>query len=111
MPGQVSTTCPFGRNVEEAGHPIRIAELLSTLYTPSYIARVSTHNPKEIIVAKRAVRKAFSYQVEHRCFTLVEFLSTCPTNWGKTPADSLKWVEENMLPYYPIGEFKTPEEG
>lgn len=111
MPDQVSTTCPFGRNVDETGYPLRIAELLSTLKTPSYIARVSTHNPREIIKAKRVVRKAFEYQVQDKCFTLVEFLSTCPTNWGKTPADSLVWVEESMLPYYPIGEFRTPEEG
>lgn len=111
LPKQVTTTSPAGRNVEEAGYPIRMAELLSTLKTPSYIARVSVHNPKEVINAKRILKKAFQYQKDNTCFSLVEFLSTCPTNWGITPKEALKWVEKSMLPYYPIGEFKTPEKG
>ena len=91
--------------------PIRVAELLSALETPAYIAREALIKPKYINRAKKAVRKAFTYQVQNTCFSLVELISTCPTNWGMTPVDALKWAEEKMLPYYPLGEFKTPEAG
>jgi 2-oxoglutarate ferredoxin oxidoreductase subunit beta len=110
LPGQVATTCPLGREVESAGWPIRMAELLSSLRTPAYIARVAVHTPLLAARAKQAVRKAFQYQVEGRCFSLIEFLSTCPTNWGMTPIEANRWLETNMMPYYPLGEFKTPEE-
>ncbi|OPY84512.1 MAG: 2-oxoglutarate oxidoreductase subunit KorB [Smithella sp. PtaU1.Bin162] len=109
MPGQITATSPHGRNVKECGYPIRIAELLSSLRTPAYIERVAVYNPQNIVRAKRAIRKAFQYQIEGRCFSLVEVLSTCPTNWGMTPQESLKWQETTMLPYYPLGCFKTPE--
>jgi len=109
MPGQVATTCPLGRDVEQAGHPIRVVELLSTLRTPSYIARASVHTPLASIYAKQKLRQAFRYQVDGTCFSLVEVLSTCPTNWGMPPADSTRWLEENMMPYYPLGVFKTPD--
>ena len=108
MPGQVTTTCPMGRDVSLTGQPIRIAELLATLKTPSYIERVSVHSPQNIIRAKKAIRKAFTYQKEGRCYSLVEVLSTCPTNWGLTPDESTKWLEENMIPYYPLHCFKEP---
>ena len=110
MPGQVTTTCPFGRNVEEVGYPLRVSELISTLRTPSFVARVAVHTPKHIIDAKKQVKRAFMYQKEGRCFTLVEFLSTCPTNWGMTPIEAVEWLTENMMPYFPLGIFKTPEE-
>jgi len=71
---------------------------------------VSVHSPKHVVEAKKAIKKAFAYQAEGRCFTFVEVLSTCPTNWGMTPVDSLSWLEKNMLPYFKLGEFKTPEE-
>jgi len=109
MPGQVATTCPLGRDVELAGHPIRVAEMLSTLRTPAFIARSSVHTPLMAVNTKEMLRRAFQYQVEGRCFSLVEILSTCPTNWGIPPADSTKWLEKNMLPYYPLGVFKTPD--
>jgi 2-oxoglutarate ferredoxin oxidoreductase subunit beta len=89
---------------------MRVSELLATLRTPSYIARVAVHRPRHVVEAKRCLKKAFAYQAAGRCFTLVEFLSTCPTNWGLTPTDSLHWLERNMLDYYPLGEFKSPEE-
>lgn len=108
MPGQITTTCPAGRNVAEAGYPIRVSEMLSTLATPSYIERVSVHSPFHIIQAKKAIRKAFEYQIEGRCYTMVEVLSTCPTNWGLTPGEATKWLETNLLPYYPLGVFKDP---
>jgi 2-oxoglutarate ferredoxin oxidoreductase subunit beta len=110
LPGQVATTCPMGREVATAGWPIRMAELLATLKTPSYIARVAVHTPLYASRAKQALRKAFTYQVEGRCFSMVEFLSTCPTNWGMSPIEANRWLEANMMPYFPLGEFKTPEE-
>lgn len=109
MPGQRTTTSPLGRNVSEVGMPIKVAELLSALQTPAYITRQAVIKPKYIVKTKKALKKAFIYQLENRCFSLVEIVSTCPTNWGLTPLESIKWAEETMLPYYPLGEFKTPE--
>ena len=109
MPNQRTTTSPFGRNVEEVGMPIKVAELLSSLQTPAYIAREAVLAPKYIIKAKKAIKKAFTYQLEDRCFSLVELVSTCPTNWGLTPIQAISWAEENMLSYYELGEYKTPE--
>jgi 2-oxoglutarate ferredoxin oxidoreductase subunit beta len=108
LPGQVSTTCQLGRDVDLSGHPIRIAELLSTLKTPAFIARASVHNPLAIINAKEMLRRAFRYQVDNTCFSLIEILSTCPTNWGVPPAEATEWLERNMMPFYPLGIFKTP---
>lgn len=110
LPNQVTTTSPAGRDVETAGWPIRIRELLSTLRTPAYIARGSVHSPQWTIRTKKYVKKAFEYQENNTCFSLVEILSTCPTNWGMTPTESTKWLAENMIPYYPLGELKTPDE-
>lgn len=109
MPNQKTTTSPFGRNVEEVGMPIRVAELLASLATPAYISRQAAITPKYIVRAKKAIRRAFQYQVENRCFSFVEVISTCPTNWGMTPDDALKWAEKTMIPYYPLGDLKTPE--
>jgi 2-oxoglutarate ferredoxin oxidoreductase subunit beta len=109
MPGQVATTCQLGRDVEASGQPIRIAELMSTLKTPAFIARASVHNPLAAVNAKEMLRRAFRYQVQETCFSLVEILSTCPTNWGIPPAESTVWLERNMMPFYPLGVFKTPE--
>ena len=109
MPGQVTTTSPFGRDVAQVGHPVRMCELLATLKTPGFIERVATHSPKHIIRAKKALKKAFQYQADNKCFTFVECLSTCPTNWGTTPLKALDWLEENMVPYYPVQNFKDLE--
>lgn len=109
MPGQRTTTSPFGRDVEDVGMPIKVAELLAALQTPGYIVRQAVLKPKHINRAKKAIKKAFTYQQEGRCFSFVELVSTCPTNWGLTPVDALKWAEDEMLPYYKLGEFKTPE--
>jgi 2-oxoglutarate ferredoxin oxidoreductase subunit beta len=110
MPGQHTTTSPFGRNVEEVGMPIKVSELLAALQTPAYIVRQAVTKPKYIVKAKKAIRKAFKYQLEKRCFSFVELVSTCPTNWGMTPDDAVKWTEETLLQYYQLGEYKTPEE-
>ena len=109
MPGQIATTCPLGRDVSLAGWPIRVAELISTLRTPAFVARASVHTPLHAVTAKQMIRRAFQYQKEGTCFSLVEVLSTCPTNWGIPPAESTAWLEKNMLPYYPLGIYKTPD--
>ena len=88
-----------------------MAELIASLSTPAYVARAATHTPAHVIQAKRAVHQAFAYQKAGTCFTLVELLSTCPTNWGLTPLEACDWVENTMVPYYPLGELKRPEDG
>ncbi|KAA3635203.1 MAG: 2-oxoglutarate oxidoreductase [Calditrichaeota bacterium] len=103
LQGQITSTCPAGRDLDKTGHPIRMVELLSGLVTPMYLERVSVHSPRHIIQAKKAVRKAFEYQNANKCFSLVEVLSTCPTNWGQTPEEATDWLEKNMLSYYPLG--------
>ncbi len=104
--GQITETTPYGRNVESNGYPIKVCEMLSTLEGTAYIARVSTHNVKNVLNAKKAIKKAFEVQTEGKGFALVEVLSSCPSNWGMTPVDALKWVEEKMVPQYPLGVFK-----
>ncbi|KJS30914.1 MAG: 2-oxoglutarate oxidoreductase [Desulfatitalea sp. BRH_c12] len=109
MPNQRTTTTPFGRKSDEVGMPIRVAELLGTLVTPGYITRQTVISPKYIQKAKRAIKQAFIYQMEKRCYSLVEVLSTCPTNWGMTPQDALQWVQDVLMPYYPLGDVKVPD--
>jgi 2-oxoglutarate ferredoxin oxidoreductase subunit beta len=109
MPGQRTTTSPYGRNVGDVGMPIKVSELLAALQTPAYIERQALIKPKYIVKAKKAIKKAFEYQLEGRCFSFVELVSTCPTNWGLTPIDAVKWAEETLIPYYPLGLFKSPE--
>ncbi len=109
LPGQVTTTCTLGRDVEMVGYPLRVAELLSTLRTPGFVARAAVHTPLHAVRAKRTIRRAFDYQLTNTCFSLVELLSTCPTNWGLPPSEAAKWLEQHMVPYYPLGVFKTPE--
>ncbi len=103
LPGQVTTTSPYGRDVDHCGYPIRVSEMLATLDGPAYIARVSTHDVKHILEAKKAIKKAFEMQAQGKGFTMVEVLSTCPTNWGMTPKEALKWLESSMIPRYPLG--------
>ena len=109
MPGQRATTAPTGRNTDLTGMPIRMANLLKELVTPGYITRQAVLNPKQINKAKKAIKKAFEYQVANKCFSFVEVISTCPTNWGLTPLDALKWAEDTLLPYYELGDYKIPE--
>jgi len=109
--GQVSTTSPKGRDAAIQGYPLRMAEMLATIEGAVYIARVSVHNPQEVAKAKKAIKTAFKLQIAGRGFTLVEVLSTCPTNWGYTPKEALKWLVDNMIPIFPLGVKKTLEEG
>ena len=106
LPGQVTTTTPYGRDVKANGHPIRVCEMLATLSGTAYAERVALNNVKNVMAAKRAIKKAFEYQIAGKGFSIVELLSTCPTNWGLSPTDSMKWLEDNMLPYYPLGVYK-----
>ncbi len=110
MPGQRATTCPAGRDVSEVGYPIKVAELLAQLNTPAYVARGSAHNVRETIRTKQYIRRAFEHQVAGTCFSLVEVLSTCPTNWGLSTRESANWLAKEMIPYYPLGEMKRPED-
>jgi len=109
--GQRSTTTQDGRTVEQAGAPIRISELIANLDGAVYVERVALNNVGNINKAKKAVRRAFDVQEKKLGFSLVEFISSCPTHWGKAPVDSLKQLEEKMLPYYPLGIYKSPEGG
>jgi 2-oxoglutarate ferredoxin oxidoreductase subunit beta len=108
LPGQVTTTTAQGRDVAGSGYPIRIAELLATLQTPAFIARGAVHTPRHAIQAKALLRRAFACQAEGRCFSLVELLAICPTNWGLAPAEATAWLQERMIPEYPLGVFRTP---
>ena len=106
LPGQRTTTSPLGRDTAHCGWPIKVSELLSTLEGAYFVQRVSVHDVKHILAAKKAIKKAFEYQKEGFGLCLIEVLSTCPTNWGLTPAESMLWVEEKMLPAYPLGVYK-----
>ncbi len=106
LPGQVTQTSPYGRDVNTVGYPIRVSEMLATLEGPELIQRVAVNNVKNVMAAKKAIKKAFQNQVEGKGFSLIEVVSTCPTNWGLTPEKALKWVDDNMLPYYPLGVYK-----
>lgn len=110
LPGQRTTTSPFGRDIEETGHPLKVAELLAALSTPAYIARGAVHDAKHTLKTKRMIKRAFELQRDNTCFTLVEILSLCPTNWGLSPDESVGWVDEQMIPYYPLGVVKEPAE-
>lgn len=108
---QKTTTSPYGRDSKDAGHPIKMTEMLSIADGAAYVSRVSVHKPKYIREAKKAIKKAFKAQLEGKGYSLVEVLSTCPTNWGMSPVDAIEWLDENMIPVYPLGEIKSPEEG
>ena len=106
LPGQITTTSPYGRDVEHCGYPVKMSEMLSQLDGPAFIQRVSVHDVKHVVQAKAAIKKAFQCQIEGKGFSMVEVLSTCPTNWGLTPQEALKWLEENMIPQFPLGVYK-----
>ena len=106
LPGQVTQTSPYGRDVKYAGHPIRVCELLSTLDGVALAQRVSVDSVKNVNIAKKAIKKAFEYQIDKKGYTIIEVLSTCPTNWGLSMKDSLVWLRENMVPFYPLGVIK-----
>jgi 2-oxoglutarate ferredoxin oxidoreductase subunit beta len=110
LSGQRATTAPTGRKAELAGMPLKMSELIAQVPSATYVERVSLHHPKYIRRAKKAIVRAFTCQLEGRGFSMVELLSTCPTGWGLEPVAALEWLENNMIPYYPLGVLKTPEE-
>ena len=111
LPGQVTQTTPYGRDTDSAGYPVKVCELLSTLDGVAFAQRVTVDCVKNVNIARKAIKKAFQYQIEGKGYSIVEVLSTCPTNWGLSPAESLQWLRENMLPYYPLGVYKDVPEG
>ncbi len=109
--GQVTTTSPYGRTAAETGYPLKMAELLAQNQGSAYICRTAVNNPANVIRTKKSIKKALQMQMQKKGFTMVEILSTCPTNWGLSPLEALTWLEENMIPYYPLGEFVVKEDG
>lgn len=108
--GQKTTSSPFGRDAALAGKPIRMAELLSQLPGTAYSVRRSLHDPRHVIQAKKAIRTAFEVQLKGLGFAVVELLSSCPTNWGMSPSEALTWIEENMIPQFPLGDYRVHED-
>ncbi|MBQ4061780.1 MAG: 2-oxoglutarate oxidoreductase [Christensenellaceae bacterium] len=106
LPGQVTQTSPYGRDTATTGFPVKICEMLSQLEGPEYLERVAVNSVKNVKNAKKAILKAFKNQVENKGFSLIEVISACPTNWGMTPSNALKWIDEKMIPYYPLGVYK-----
>ena len=106
LPEQITQTTPYGRDVKLDGYPVRVCEMLATLSGTAYAERVTVNNVKNVNNAKRAIKKAFQYQLEGKGFSIVEVVSSCPTNWGLSPVKALEWLEENMIPYYPLGVYK-----
>jgi 2-oxoglutarate ferredoxin oxidoreductase subunit beta len=107
LPGQKTTSSPLGRDVELQGFPVRMAEILAQMDGAGYIVRRSLHDPKNIRLSKKAIRMAFETQVRGLGFAMVELLSTCPTNWGIQPVESLQWVQDHMIPAFPLGDYKV----
>ena len=106
LPGQITTTSPYGRDTAHCGFPVKMSEMLAQLDGPAYIERVSVHDVPHVVAAKKAIRKAFEAQIAGKGFSMVEVLSTGPTNWGLTPQEALKWLKENMIPQFPLGVYK-----
>ena len=110
LPGQVTQTTPYGRDVNYSGYPVRICEMLSTLSGVAYAERVAVNNVPNIRKAKAAIKKALTAQIGKKGFSIVEVLSGCPTNWGMTPQEALQWIDDKMIPYYPLGVYKDETE-
>ena len=109
LPNQVTQTSPYGRDVNTVGYPVKVCEMLATLEGPQYIERVAVNNVKNVRKAEKAIKKAFQNQIEGKGFSLIEVVAACPTNWKMKPVDANKWVDEAMIPYYPLGVFKDKD--
>ncbi len=108
--GQKATTAPYGRDESLCGQPLKVSEMLATIHGAAFVERVAVDTPANVKKAKKAIKKAFECQLEGKGYAIVEVLSTCPTNWGMTPVDAISWLQENMMPYYPMGNLKNPWE-
>ncbi|MBQ6727422.1 MAG: hypothetical protein IJQ87_00580 [Clostridia bacterium] len=106
LPGQITQTSPYGRDTTVVGYPVKVCEMLSQITGASYLERVAVNNVKNIRAAKKAIKHAFENQIAGKGFSLIEVLSTCPTNWGLAPTEAIKWLDENMETYYPLGVYK-----
>ena len=111
LPGQVTQTSPYGRDVKLCGYPVKVCEMLSELDGPEYLERVTVNSVANVRKAKKAIKKAFQNQIDGKGFSLIEVISSCPTNWGMTPKEALKWIDDNMIPYYPLGVYKDRSAG
>ena len=109
LPGQITQTTPYGRDTATAGFPIRMCEMLATLDGVALAQRVTVDSVPHVKEAKKAIQKAFQNQLDHKGFSIVEVLSTCPTNWGLTPIEAMQWLRDNMIPYYPLGVYKDKD--
>lgn len=107
LPGQKTTSSPYGRDVETQGFPLRMCEILAQTEGAAYVVRRSLHNPANVRKAKKAITQAFKVQAQGLGFSMVELLSSCPTNWGVEPVEALAWIEEHMIPVFPLGDFKV----
>jgi len=110
LPGQVTQTTPYGRDVNYAGYPVRVCEMLSTLDGVALAQRVAVDCVQNVNIAKKAIKKAFQNQIDGKGYSIVEVLSSCPTNWGLSPNEALEWLRGNMMPYYPLGVYKDKSE-
>ncbi|EQB90283.1 2-oxoglutarate ferredoxin oxidoreductase subunit beta [Clostridium punense] len=110
LPGQVTETSPYGRDVKLQGHPIRVSEMISTLDGACYVERVSVDSVPNVMKAKKAIKKAFQNAIDGKGFSMVEVLSICPTNWGLSPNESMQWLRDNMMPFYTLGVKKDTTE-
>jgi len=110
LPGQVTETSPYGRDVKTAGHPIRVSEMIATLEGACYVERVSSDSVPNIMKTKKAIKKAFQNAIDGKGFSLIEVLSICPTNWGLSANESMKWLRDNMMPFYTLGVKKDTTE-
>jgi len=106
LPNQVTQTSPYGRDVNSAGYPIRVCELLATLDGVALAQRVAVDTVQNVRRAKKAIKRAFENQLNKRGYSIIEVLSSCPTNWGLEPNEALQWLRDNMIPYYPLGVYK-----
>ena len=108
--GMKATTAPKGRDPKEHGYPMHMCEILSQLTAPYYLERTSCNTPQNVIKTKNAIKKAFRNQIEGKGFSMVEIVTSCPTNWGLTPVEALQWLRDNMMPYYPLGVYADKTE-
>ena len=111
LPGQITQTTPYGRDTNIAGYPIRVCEMLATLSGTALAQRVTVDSVKNVMTAKKAIKKGFENQINKRGYSIIEVVSACPTNWGLSPEEALNWLRDNMLPYYPLGVYKDVTEG
>lgn len=111
LPNQVTQTTPYGRDVNYSGYPVRVCEMLSVLDGVALAQRVAVNSVKNVVNAKKAIKKAFQNQIDKKGFSIIEVLSTCPTNWGLSPIEAIEWLEKNMIPYYPLGVYKDDRKG